>query len=94
MIGSQFNFGKMITLDWFIIGLQYGSSNIKMDITTTQTMSAADQNDVRNNLDEIKSWSKKFDKINYTVGANGGNITGKLSMIGVRGFGLNLGFRF
>ncbi len=94
MIGSQFNLGKMVTLDWFILGLQYGSSNIKLDIKTTQTMSAADQNDVRDNLEEIKDLSKKFDDINYSVNANGGNIDGKLSSIGIRGFGLNLGFKF
>ncbi|GBL34488.1 hypothetical protein EMGBS15_00830 [Filimonas sp.] len=94
MIGSQFNLGSMVTLDWYIIGLQYGSSNIKLDVTTTKTLSADDQADVRSNLQEIKNLSGKFDNINYNVNANGGNIEGKLSAIGFRGFGLNLGFKF
>ncbi len=94
MIGTQFNLGKMVTLDWYIIGFQYGSTNIKLDVTSTKTMTATDQQDVRSNLQEIKDLSNSFKNINYVVNANGGNISGKYNSLGFRGFGLNLGFKF
>lgn len=94
MIGSQFNLGKMVTLDWFIIGVQYGVTNGKMDIKTTQTLSASDQTDIRNDLDDFKETLNAFNDFSYTVGANGGSISGKFGAVGFRGFGLNLGFKF
>lgn len=94
MIGSQFNLGKMVTLDWFIIGLQYGVTKAKLDVTTTQTLSANDQADIISNLEDIKGSMKAFNDFSYTIGPNGGSIDGKFAALGFRGFGLNLGFKF
>jgi hypothetical protein len=94
MIGSQFNLGSMVTLDWYIIGFQYGATTIKLDVNSSKAMTATEQQDVRTNLQEIKDLSSSFKNINYVVNANGGNISGKYNAVGFRGFGLNLGFKF
>ncbi len=94
MIGSQFNFGKMVTLDWYIIGVQYGVTKANLDIKSSQTLSANDQADIRADLQDLKDASNNFNDISFVVGANGGSISGKFGAIGFRGFGLNLGFKF
>jgi len=94
MLGSQFNLGKMVTLDWYIFGLQYGISNGKLDIATSKPLSANDQADIRSSLADLKSASSSFNDINYVVTSNGGSISGKFGALGFRGFGLNLGFKF
>jgi len=94
MIGSQFNLGKMITLDWYIFGLQYGVSNGKLDIATSKPLSANDQADIRSSLADLKAASNSFNDINYVVTSSGGSISGKFGALGFRGFGLNLGFKF
>ena len=94
MIGSQFNLGPTITLDWFIIGAQYGVTNSDLTVTTTKALSANDQKDIRASLEDFKSSSNSFNNLQYTVNANGGTINGNISSVGFRGFGLNLGIRF
>lgn len=95
MIGSHFNLGKAISLDWFIIGIQYLSTNGSFDATTTKSLSASDQLEVNNQLADIKSNVDFIVKdFNYAVTANSLSINSKFGMIGFRGFGLNLGYRF
>ena len=94
MIGSQFNLGPMVTLDWFIVGFQYGVTSGKLDIKTTQTLSANDQSELRADLQDFKNSANTFNNIDYTVNANGGSISGNFSALGFRAFGLNLGFKF
>ncbi|HNF71954.1 MAG TPA: DUF3575 domain-containing protein [Chitinophagaceae bacterium] len=91
MIGSQFRLGSMVTLDWFILGLQYGSTNVDVKVTNTETLSVNDQNDIKSNVDDVLS---RYENIKTTIGPNGGTIEGTLGMLGFRGFGLNLGIRF
>ena len=91
MIGSQFNLSKSITLDWYILGFQYGTTKVDVDVTTTKTLSADDQADISNN---INNFTSDFPNIKTTVGSNGGAITGTLEALGFRGFGLSLGYKF
>lgn len=92
MIGSQFKLGKMITLDWYILGLQYGTTKVDVKVATTETLSANDQEDIRTSIEDFTNDFRN--NLTTTVGPNGGTILGTLSMFGFRGFGLNLGFRF
>lgn len=94
MIGSQFNLGPMVTLDWYIIGIQYGVTNGDITLKTTQTLSANDQADIKSTFQDIKDASNAFNDITYSTNPNGGTIGGKYGMLGFRGFGLNLGFKF
>lgn len=95
MIGSHFNLGKAISLDWFIIGFQYMMTNGSFKATTTQALSSNDQQEIRNDLEEIKSDVGNFLKdFSYSVNSNSLSINSKFGMIGLRGFGINLGYRF
>lgn len=95
MIGSHFNLGKAVSLDWFIIGLQYMMTNGKFNATSSETLSAAEQQDLKNELAQIKTDVDGILKdFNYSVTANSLSIQSKFGMIGLRGFGINIGYRF
>jgi hypothetical protein len=94
MIGSQFNLGPMVTLDWFIIGLQYGVTKGDLAFTTTQAMSLSDQADIKSTFEDIKSSASAFNDISYTITPNSGTLSANLGLLGFRGFGLNIGFKF
>lgn len=91
MIGSQFNLGKMVTLDWFILGLQYGSTKVDLKVKNTEPLSANDQADIKSSVEDFTDY---FGNLNTVVGPNGGSVTGTLAMLGFRGFGINIGFKF
>lgn len=93
MIGSHFNIGKSFSLDWFILGLHFTSSNLKLN-SSGLTLSAADQAKIESEALSTLS-DQNFIK-NYTVDATntGVNLAGKFGMVGFRGFGLNFGYRF
>lgn len=93
MFGAHFNIGKMVSLDWFILGFQYMVSNGTLDAKTSVPLSASEQQDLRNELSSSQSDNKLF-KYSYTVTANGATVSSKFGAIGLRGMGLNLGFRF
>lgn len=95
MIGSHFNLGSAVSLDWFIIGFHFMSNSGSFKGTSTAAMSSTDQSDLVSDLQSIKdntSWTiKKFD---YNVTSTSVSIDAKYSSFGFRGFGLNLGYRF
>lgn len=88
MFGSQWKLGKRVSLDWWILGPNYGSSNGKIIGQTSLTPS------------EQTSLKKEFDgldipitKTSYIVDANGATLFFKGPWAGVRS-GLCLGFTF
>jgi hypothetical protein len=95
MIGSHYNLGKSISLDWFILGFQFMTSSGSFKGTTTETLSATDQVDIMSSLHQIKEDSKwGIKQFDYQVGNNSVSVDAKYSSLGFRGFGLNLGYRF
>lgn len=90
MFGAQWFLGKVITLDWWIIGAHYGTSKGTFVGTTTMTLSAQEQADIQQAIDD-------FDipviKIASSVNANGATVNMSGPWAGIRG-GLTLGFRF
>lgn len=95
MIGSHFNLGKSVSLDWFILGLQFMSSKASFKATSSESLSPSEQSDLRAELDKIRTDAdfliKTFD---YQVGANNFSVDGTFIAVGLRGLGLNLGIRF
>ncbi|WP_231490572.1 DUF3575 domain-containing protein [Pedobacter sp. Leaf170] len=89
LLGSQFNLGKHLTLDWWILGPQYGSSD--GSISGKKPLTANEQQALREQLEEIKDLP--IVKANYTVDANGAVVDFKGPWAGIRA-GLCLGFRF
>lgn len=93
LFGAQWKLGKSVYLDWWIFGPNYGGS--KGDLNLNTTLSASEQTDLKNEIEELKA-DGPFDKIieSYTVSGNGAFIKVKGPWAGLRGMGFNLGFRF
>jgi Protein of unknown function (DUF3575) len=88
MIGAQFKLSKSLSLDWWILGPNYGSS--KGSLTGKKTMDAADQQDLR---DELHEMDVPLTEFTYHVDGNGARIDFKGPWAGVRA-GICLGIRF
>ncbi|MBK8685285.1 MAG: DUF3575 domain-containing protein [Bacteroidetes bacterium] len=91
MIGVHFNIGKMVSLDWFIIGAHYMASSGEFKANTSKALTPQEQADIREDLSNNQSDLFKY---TYTVDANNVNVKGSFGAVGFRGMGLNIGFRF
>lgn len=95
MIGSHFNIGKSFSLDWFILGAHYTISKGNMEaIVSGAGMNAADQAKLKNELQTALDDSKIFKKNDVSVTSNSASIITNFGFVGLRGFGLNFGYRF
>lgn len=90
MFGTQHRIFKVLTLDIWIIGGHYGSS--KGDLVLSRAFPTAEE---RNALQqEINSLDAKPFKFKGTVTSTGAFVQSDGPWAGVRGLGINLGFRF
>jgi hypothetical protein len=89
MIGSQFKLSKLISLDWWILGPQYGGA--KGSIAGQKTLSPDEQDALRDQLQDLEDLP--LVKTTYTVDGNGAKVDFKGPWAGVRA-GLCLGVRF
>ena len=88
MIGAQFKLSKKLSLDWWILGPNYGSSTGK--ISGQQTLDASDQQSLK---DEFNDLDVPLTKFTYEVNGNGATINFKGPWGGLRS-GICIGFRF
>lgn len=90
MLGSQFRLAKMVTLDWWILGPQYGAS--KGDILGKKNLTPEEQDGLR---EELEGFTEDLPlvKTSYTVDGNGARLNLKGPWAGIRA-GLCLGIRF
>lgn len=89
LLGSQFRLGKMVTLDWWILGPQYGSS--KGNVAGRKNLSPEEQQELRDQLNDITDLP--LVKVTTKVDGNGADVDIKGPWAGVRA-GLALGIRF
>ena len=92
LLGAQWSLGKSVTLDWWIAGPIYGSSN--GDFTGKEnmsTMSAADKQDLENDIEDVDI---PLTKIEATVGNDRVDVKLSGPFVGLRAFGIALGFKF
>jgi hypothetical protein len=89
MLGSQFRLSNRIYLDWWIIGASIGSA--EGNLVASVQLDPYEQQQLKNVLDGV---DVPFTKISNTVNSNGATVTTTGSMLGARGLGINLGFRF
>jgi hypothetical protein len=95
MIGSQWLIAKRITLDWYIIGAQYGKLKIDMPAAIDlKTMSADDRRGLKEDVESVISSLKPLVDAAATVSDQGVDIKGSLPLPGIRGLGFNLGVAF
>lgn len=88
LFGKQWQLGKYVSLDWWIFGPQYGTSNGKID--GKKTLTPSEQSSLREELDDLDI---PLTKITYTVDGNGAVVNFKGPWAGIRS-GLCLGIRF
>jgi hypothetical protein len=89
MLGSNFRLSSKFYLDWWIIGASIGSAD--GNFITTTPLTPTEQTALKQQLDRIDIPSTK---IQSQVNATGATVTTNGTMAGIRGLGLNLGFRF
>jgi hypothetical protein len=90
LLGTQLNLGNRIVLDWWILGPHYGSNTGEFTGSTSQTLSALEQQSLSNELDDLDI---PLIDIEHTVNANGIDVNTSGAWGGVRA-GISLGFRF
>jgi hypothetical protein len=90
MIGAQWYLGKSFSLDWWIIGLQYGIAKGSYTGTTDRTMTMGEQADLK---DALESFNIPMVDKSVEVFEDGAKLNLKGPVAGLR-FGLCLGYRF
>jgi hypothetical protein len=88
--GAQFNLGKHLILDWWIVGPHYGTSSGDFVGVTSRTLTAFEQNELQKELDKIEL---PLSDVNAKANANGATINISGPWAGVRS-GISLGYRF
>jgi hypothetical protein len=91
MIGSQFNLGKHMVLDIWIIGAHFGGSKGNINGSFGRTLSQADQQTL---LESLRNTNTNPFSFEYTVTSNNVKVDATGPWAGVRAAGLNFGFRF
>ena len=90
MIGAQWQLSKLVYLDWWILGPNFGSSSGKL--TGLRPLNVLEQAELRNQLDDLLD-DVPLVNPTYSVNGNGATIDVKGQWAGLRG-GLAVGFRF
>lgn len=95
MLGRQFRLGERFTLDWYIIGGYFG--NVTVHGESNQDLSKYDDkfiSDLRQNILETFQINEAY--LALQVDKQGVRIDNarRLKYLNLRGFGLNLGYRF
>jgi hypothetical protein len=90
MLGAQWHLGKHLSLDWWILGPHYGAGTGTFVGISSQPLTQAEQNDLRQQLEDIDI---PLVKETVSVNANGASMKLDGPWGGIRG-GILLGFRF
>lgn len=88
--GAQFNLGKHLILDWWIVGPHYGTSQGDFVGISDRTLNSVEQAELQRQLDDIEL---PLSDVKAEVTANGANVIISGPWGGIRS-GLSLGYRF
>ena len=91
-IGAQWKLGNSIYLDWWILGPNYGGAS--GDVVFSSTLDYYEQGALSIQLQELKDDVPLHVIKSYSVDNNGAIINFKGPWAGIRGLGINLGYRF
>lgn len=95
MIGSHFNIGKSFSLDWFILGAHFTSTKMSLSGKVSGVnLSASERAELQSELNSVLADNQLIKNYTATVTPSGADLTGSFSFVGLRGFGLNFGYRF
>jgi len=90
LLGTQFNLGNRLVLDWWILGPHYGGSKGNFKGIADQPLSGEEQDAL---LEELESLDIPLVDTAYTVDANGATMAIDGPFAGIRA-GFSLGLRF
>jgi hypothetical protein len=90
MIGAQWWLTEFFSLDWWILGAQYGIGKGTFSGTTSIPLTLAEQDDISQN---IRDFNLPFGKVTSDVSANSIKAVYDGAFAGLRG-GITIGFRF
>lgn len=90
LIGSQWNLGKRVVLDWWILGPHYGSGTGLFNGVSSETLSPSEQDDLRTQLMDIDI---PLTTTTVNVTANSASLKLDGPWAGIRA-GFSLGIRF
>jgi hypothetical protein len=90
MIGAQWHLGKVVTLDWWILGAHYGTSNGALNGVPSSSLSSNEQTDIKNTIESLEL---PLTKITAEVSANNIKAIVDGPWAGVRA-GLTIGIKF
>lgn len=91
LIGAQWHLGQRILLDWWILGPQYGSNNIKLEASGDfSDLTKSEQADLEGIIEKISYNGNRFEA---TVTDNSVKADNKISLPGLR-TGFCIGFKF
>jgi hypothetical protein len=92
LIGTKWNIGKSLSLDWWILGPSFGSINgLLVGNANFSDMSAADRQQLERDIEDV---DLPLIKTDATVSANRIDVRLSGSSVGLRAFGLALGIPF
>lgn len=89
MIGTQFPLAEWLYIDFWIVGLHYGTSDGNLNAQIA--LNSNEQQELKRTLDDVDI---PFVKLESTVNANGAVVNSKGPWGGIRGLGINLAIRF
>jgi uncharacterized protein YdeI (BOF family) len=89
LMGSNFRLSNKFYLDWWILGASIGSGN--GNFVTTTPLTANEQTALKQQLDRL---NLPLTKLESQVSNSGAAVTTNGTLVGVRGLGINLAFRF
>ena len=90
LLGTQFNLGNSLVLDWWILGPHYGGSKGNFKGTSDQPLSQQEQDAL---LEELESLDIPLVDTEYTVDSTGATMVIDGPFAGIRA-GFSLGLRF
>ena len=93
MLGSHFNIGESFSLDWFILGAHVSSTKMKLNAGGL-SLSQDERTDIENELNSQLAEQPLIKNYSVTTTAGGVSLEGSFTFFGLRGFGLNFGYRF
>lgn len=93
MFGSHFNIGNSFSLDWFIVGAHISSTQMKLN-SGGLNLTEKERTDIGYKLNSQLAEQPLIKKHSVTTTESSVSLAGSFSFVGLRGFGLNFGYRF
>lgn len=93
MLGSHFNIGESFSLDWFVLGAHVSSTKMKLN-SGGLNLTQDERTDIENGLNSQLADQPLIRNYKVTTTPTSVSLDGSFTFFGLRGLGLNFGYRF